>query len=204
MALSTYDDLVVELLDFADRQDLEAKAPVLIALAESQLDRALRVREMHVVLDDVLSGATYALPSDFEDIASLTLTTSLSDGIKYLPPPEFFALEANNQSAVPMYCTFIGTNLYVTPIAPADTPFRLIYFAKLPGLSLANETNWLLSKAPDLYLAAAIAELETYVNNDERIPMWKERRDEAIDEMNGRERLLRSRFAGQRSRRSPW
>ena len=64
-----------------------------------------------------------------------------------------------------------------------DAALELDYFAKVPALSGAVASNWLLAAHPDLYLFGALVEAEMFGANDERAPIWKARRDEIFDEI---------------------
>lgn len=59
-------------------------------------------------------------------------------------------------------------------------PIRITYYKKFPDLVADTDTNWLLTNAPDAYLFGALTEAEPFIWNDQRMPMWKARRDEAL------------------------
>ena len=71
--------------------------------------------------------------------------------------------------------------LKIRPLS--TTAIRLDYFQKIPALTDAAATNWLLTAHPDLYLFGALVEAEMFGVNDERAPLWKARRDEIFDEI---------------------
>jgi hypothetical protein len=48
----------------------------------------------------------------------------------------------------------------------------LIYYAKLSKLSTSNTTNWLLTKAPDVYLYGSLLQAAPYLQDDARIQVW--------------------------------
>ena len=48
----------------------------------------------------------------------------------------------------------------------------LMYYAKIPTLSDSNETNWLLTHHPDIYLYGALLHSAPYLKEDERAQTW--------------------------------
>jgi len=49
---------------------------------------------------------------------------------------------------------------------------------------VANETNWLLTLAPDVYLYGALLEAAPYTQNDNRIQVWGAGFSSALDSLN--------------------
>jgi hypothetical protein len=56
-----------------------------------------------------------------------------------------------------------------------------LYYAKIPALSAANQTNWLSSEHGDLYLAQTALEARLFVKADpSQVQTWKAMADEKI------------------------
>ena len=70
------------------------------------------------------------------------------------------------------------------------------YYGSIPALTTGNTTNWLMTKHPDLYLFATCAQAEFYVWNDARLPIWKARTEELIEQINGA--TAKERYGGRR------
>jgi hypothetical protein len=49
---------------------------------------------------------------------------------------------------------------------------ELTYYAKIPALSDAATTNWLLGVAPDVYLYGSLMEAAPYLDDDARVQTW--------------------------------
>ena len=77
-----------------------------------------------------------------------------------------------------------GRELIVTPAPDASYTAEIIFFAALQPLSDTNTINNVLEEAPDAYLYGTLLQAEPYLEHDERIPVWKEKFDTAIDELN--------------------
>ena len=63
------------------------------------------------------------------------------------------------------------------------TSATLIYYAKIPALSDANPTNWLLTRYPDAYLYACLLEAMPYNEEDARMQTWATAYATAIDKI---------------------
>ena len=76
MALSTYAQLQTSIGDWLNRSDLTATIPDFIALAEAQIERTLRTRQM-IVRDTLTFSTEYgSIPADFLETKSLKLTST--------------------------------------------------------------------------------------------------------------------------------
>ena len=54
--------------------------------------------------------------------------------------------------------------------APADDiEIEMVYYGKIPALTSINTTNWLLTRAPDIYLYGALTHAAPFLKNDARL-----------------------------------
>ena len=60
----------------------------------------------------------------------------------------------------------------------------MFYYESLDPLTTTNATNVVLDEAPDAYLFGALLQAEPYLEHDDRIPIWREKFDRAIDQLN--------------------
>jgi hypothetical protein len=75
-----------------------------------------------------------------------------------------------------------GDTFYLYPSGESDGTLTLIYYQKIPALASDNETNWLLTAHPDLYLFGSLVEANAFTQ-DEKALIWKARRDEIFMEI---------------------
>ena len=66
MAFSNYTELQTSVADWLDRDDLTARIPDFITLAEARFNRLLRIRSMETEAEQVTVAGTrsYSLPTD--------------------------------------------------------------------------------------------------------------------------------------------
>ncbi len=76
MALSTYSELKTSVADWLNRSDLTSAVPDFISLAEAQVERRLRTRQMIVRATATIDSEYSAVPADFLEARSLKLQTN--------------------------------------------------------------------------------------------------------------------------------
>jgi hypothetical protein len=184
VAIANYSDLVSAIGDWLARSDLSARSPDFIALAEARFRRELRVREMLEQTTGSIATNSLGLPGDFLEVHRFTLDTASDLPLEYRPIEDVETRYAGVISGVPVIFTILGSNLILYPTPDGSYDYTLDYYAAVPALTAANTTNWLLTNAPDLYLFSALAEAESFLQNDDRIAIWKDRADMAMRGLN--------------------
>jgi hypothetical protein len=187
MAITTYAELQAAVGNWLDHGLFAARVPEFIALFEAAANRRLRVREQEATATLTPASGAVPLPADYLAWRRLTWTGAPRVELQYVHPSYLQAAypsaltPAPAQAGVPRIFTIEGTTLKIRPLD--GTPLELDYFQKIPALSDAAPSNWLLAAHPDVYLFGSLVEAEMFGVNDERAPAWKARRDEIFDEI---------------------
>jgi hypothetical protein len=174
MAITTYTELQTAVANWLDRTDLAARVPEFIALAEAQMNRRLRVRQMVTRAEAALAGEFTDAPVDMLEPIQLALELSESDVrlLQYLAPERLLAEKAGGAGAgEPELYSVVGGSLRLLPAPAAAYMGELTYYARIPAL-VSNATNWLLSANPDAYLYGALVQAAPYLAEDERVVTW--------------------------------
>jgi hypothetical protein len=100
----------------------------------------------------------------------------------------------------PTHYAHIGEQLEVFPTPNGSYSVELLYYQKIPALSDANTTNWLLTDYPDVYLYGALLQATPYIENDQRMPVWERMYAAAIGSINAESKKARYSGAGMRIR----
>ena len=172
--MQTYSQLVSTVGDYLDRDDLSTRIPTFIRLTESRLNRLLDDPDMEVVT--TLAGDGVALPEDFGSIVSI----GTADGNPLRPMPNAEYASIRPVGGVPRYYTIQDGALHYVP---GGANVTLVYRRSIPALTEAAPSNWLLSRAPDLYLYGVLLQASAFLVEDGRIGLWKSAFDEAIGEL---------------------
>jgi hypothetical protein len=190
MALSTYANLLTAVAGWLNRTDLTSNIPDFIALAEAEFNRRLRTIEMEARATATLTSDAVAVPTDFIGLRSIKIANTK---LEYAPPSEIYDDETTG--GYPTRYTVTDGQFVFRP-APTSGTVVIDYFATIPALTVSNTTNWLMTKHPDLYLFATCAQAEFYLVNDARVPAWKGRTEELIEQINSA--VAKERYGGRR------
>ena len=187
MALTTYAELKTSVGDWLNRTDLATAISDFVSLAEAQIERQLRTRQMIVRANASFAAAAEygTVPDDFLETKSIKLDTN---PITYL---SFQTIDAMDQlsnttylsSGKPLYFSVVGSQFRLFPIPDGAYTAELVYYAKLAKLSNTNTTNWLLTQAPDVYLYGSLLQAAPYLQDDARIPVWSSLYQAGLDQL---------------------
>jgi len=185
MALSTYAELQTSIGDWLNRSDLSATIPDFISLAEAQIERTLRTRQMIVRANASFDQQYGAVPSDFLEVKSLKLTSTNPP-----TPLSFLTVDLLDEessrytaSGKPKFFGVVGNQLRILPTPDGTYTTELTYFAKLTKLSNSVTTNWLLTSSPDIYLYGALLQAAPYLQDDARIQTWATLYERALNDL---------------------
>ena len=185
MALSTYAELRTSIGDWLNRSDLSATIPDFISLAEAQIERTLRTRQMIVRANASFDRQYGAVPSDFLEVKSLKLTSTNPP-----TPLSFLTIDLLDEqsssytaSGKPKFFGVVGNQLRILPTPDGTYTTELTYFAKLTKLSNSVTTNWLLTSSPDIYLYGALLQAAPYLQDDARIQTWATLYERALNDL---------------------
>jgi hypothetical protein len=184
MTLSTYAELTSAIADWLDRGDLTVRIPDFVALAEAQMNRVLRVRQMIVTASATLETASTATPADLLDAIALTL----ADGTALAAAAPQHLSEAPDAPGRPRRYALVGGALQVHPPPDRAYEVRLRFFARIPPLGPSAQGNWLLTEAPDAYLYGALLQSAPYLRDPEAVALWSAGFDAALSGLRSAQR----------------
>lgn len=166
----TYSGLVDTVQNWIARTDIPASD--LIALAEEDLNKWLRLRCMQTSGQITVSSTPIALPTDWLEYRALTYTTPPFSPLSVVP--EQWANEHDYYWAYytnpPPHYTIEGLNLRLATLNAGSWTLDTTYYQKL---SLQTQlTNAVFVKYPSLYLFGALNVYLTFNGADERGEAW--------------------------------
>lgn len=181
MAITTFAELKTAVENWLDHQLFTARVPEFIVLFEAAVNRRLRVRQQETSTTLTPSAGDASLPADYLSWRQARWEGATPVVLGYVEPDYLSAQIPVLTSAFPTLFTIEGSTLSTRSSNTTGITFK--YFAKVAALSDAAPTNWLLTAHPDLYLFGSLVEAEMFGVNDERMSLWKGRRDEIFDEI---------------------
>ena len=186
MALDgTYTGLKASVADWLNRQDLTAQIPDFIMLGEAMNNRELRTLQMEGFDTGTSSDGLVAVPVDWLETRTLRLDApSVGQQIlEYVGEEEMDQLEASGLTGTTRYYTIMNGVFQVLPTPTAAITYDLRYYQAIPALSASNQSNWLLTKSPDLYLYSSLLGATVYLKDDDRLTIWAGARNAIVDAM---------------------
>jgi len=177
MPFSDYTELKAAIANWLDRTDLTSAIVDYIALAEADLSRVLRVRDMLKRATATLDDRYTDLPDNCAEIQNIQLNEVDSGRDRRLDVMSPEQLDDWRRvyaytAGIPEKYAVIGDAIEVAPTPATGYTAEISYYERIPVLSGSNTTNWLLTKHPDLYLFGALMQSAPYLRDDERIPVW--------------------------------
>ena len=174
MAISNYTELQTAVANWLDRDDLTARIPEFIALAEARFNRVLRLRSMEAkyTANTVASQRNLALPTSYIQMRNFQVNTSPLTTLSYVTPEIYDRLWGGSTSGTPKFYTILANEVSFGPIPGSVMEVEMLFYKKFDNLSGSVATNWLITNAPDIYLYGSMLEAEPFIMNDERVPLW--------------------------------
>jgi hypothetical protein len=204
VALSTYTELKAAVADWLNRTDLTTPIVDFISLAEAEMKRRLRRATESTTI--YISAGNMNGPSDMAEPIALRLSTAngYSDIPLRLCTPEMLWERRAREGTTgrPTDYAYFDGQLQFAPVPDQSYDGILLYYQQLTPLSGSNETNAVLTEAPDAYLFGALLQATPYVEHDERIAVWQMKFDTSIEQLNDM-RARESYGAGPKESRLP-
>jgi len=183
---STYAELKDQVRNFINKPDIDQTIDTFIDLAEADIARKVRHWKMEkratVQLDDQYSR----VPTDWLESIRFYLSGGDTYELELASRAELLNRRMNsvNTSGRPKYYTMSDGAFEIYPTPDAAYTAELLYFSKNTALSDENTSNWLLSDYPDVYLYGTLAHTAPFLGEDQRLPIWAQLYQSALDGVN--------------------
>lgn len=175
--ITNYPTLIAALEEYLARDDLQSYAPLFVQMAEGRFNTDLKVVEMQKTTGaQAIGNGEITLPPDFVDWISVEwrpangVASQRALNLRYVEAdsPEF--RHRNRPNGPPQFYTLLAGKVHIVPEAAGT--LELVYYARLPPLTSTEQTNWLITKAPEVYLYGALLEAMLFQKDEERSAQW--------------------------------
>lgn len=186
MALANFTDLKTALANWLHRAGLADRIPEFITLAETNLNRQLRLTQMvnQANIAVTAGSATAALPAGF--LAPIEFTNDQYDQLEFVSNSEILRIKSDSSNRPGYYA--IDTAISFERKADADYTYLMRYYKKWD--LAADGTNWLMTNAPNVYLYASLAEAAPFTGNMAAAQSWVSMADRAIATIKNQDRRI--------------
>lgn len=183
MAITTYTELQTAVGNWLGRSDLTSRIPEFISLAEPKLRRVLLDTVTRSTGSLTIGVSTLALPTGAKRVISFAFdSTSFKYPLRRVSADQLATL-ATSGSGRPTAFAVINGTLYFDITPDAAYSYILVVFGGHTALSV-SPTNSILTNSPDLYLYGALLEAAPYLEHDERVALWSQAFEKAVNEEN--------------------
>lgn len=193
MAISTYSELLTAIEDWSLRTDLTSYIPDFVTLTTAMLNvgqqgvKPIRTREMEEVATLSPTSGVFTVPTDYLQYRRLVELASMRRELSYIAPSYAEQAYPDRPAGQPRDFTIIGSSIYVFPTTSND--IELTYYQQIPDLSVSNTTNWLLTKAPHIYLHGGLFQLAMFTKDNDLLQRSTSILVAAIDGLNQQDEL---------------
>lgn len=177
MAINTKATLEAQVVAYMQRSDLASQVGTFTELATARFNEVLRVPQMEVLVTTTMTDEWTELPSDF--LGMRYIETSAGKRLTFVTPEQFALYVEKDRRLDPPIYTIADMSFRVFP-APTSSTVELLYWQRIPALTNASDTNWLLEAFPQAYLAACLCEGYQFLQDDERAMKWDAKAERAI------------------------
>lgn len=181
MAITNATELQDAVRRWLHRGDLDAVIPDFVTLGEARINRSLVLPELQAQATIVPSQTEryVALPARFYSLVSFL--DDQGEELEQVTTDDLEAMAAGSSPGRPGYYR-LSSRVDFERTADADYSYTLIYYQRLD--LLADQTNEVLSRHPDIYLYATLLSAAPYIKDDARVAMWAEMFKSAAGEAN--------------------
>ena len=159
--------------EYLARPDLTEYLPFFIQVTEAWLNRKLRTREMQATAGLLQLPGAYTLPVDYlEWIGAIYTNPSIRTplSLRFVEADSAEFRYRYRPGGDPQYFTVLGDQLQTRSLKAGTV--TLTYYRQIPALTEAAPTNWLVQKAPELYLYGALSEAYRFQKDEARSTEW--------------------------------
>ena len=157
----------------------------IIFMAESELNRRLRVRQMRTTANVSITANdnTASLPADFLQAYSVHLTSPVIE-VQSASEGYFTRSGLYETVAIPQFFFVRADEIVFGPIPASDYTAIVEYYKKITGLSSSQTTNDILTAFPDLYLFMCLKHAYIAGQDVEREAVYEQRIMAIINNVN--------------------
>lgn len=174
MAITNYGTLKAAIADFLNRDDLTAVIPTFIDFAQDKINRDLRTRQMVARATANIDSQYNAFPPNFLQVRDIRLNTDPVQALEYVSSEQQNQERSRNAtSGRPRLFSVIGESFEVFPTPDTSYECEIAYYEKIPDMTADSDTNWLLTKSPELFVYGSLVHSAPYLKDEDKIVIWQ-------------------------------
>jgi hypothetical protein len=181
MSLTTYLGLKDSIEAWSHRNDVASRLDDFIDLAESEMLKWIRIRDMETRATAVTSGRYLSLPSDFLEMRRLRMISGAQYFEVLSSTPE--GMYITQDSGMPKLFT-VTSQVEFDRTPDSAYTVEMQYYGKPTALSATNATNSILTKYPNIYLFGSLWALDLWALQEDKAEYYYGKLMQAIQTAN--------------------
>ena len=181
----TYAELKTAIANYLNRSDLTSDIDTFIDNVEAELNRRLRTKDMIKRATATADSQYLSVPTDWIEAINVEITSNdfsplFQQSIESL---DVYRKANNNSTGQPVYFAMVDDSIELAPTPDVEYTLQLTYYAKISALSDSNTSNFVSVSHPDVYSYGALKHASIFLMEDDRIPMFTQQFEKALEEM---------------------
>ena len=174
MTITNFGTLKTAIADTLNRDDLTSVIPQFVSLAQAQFNRKIRSHRQITRGSLTIDAQFEALPADWLETIRITMDANPIRVLTQISMDDLtrYRTAIDNTTDAPVYFAHNGTDIELFPTPSTSYTGEITYYAKVTALSADEDTNWLLTNNPDVYLYGSLVHTAPYLKDDARIALW--------------------------------
>lgn len=185
--ITNYATLQTAVGDYLARSDLSTFIPNFIQNCENKLYRTLNLRNEETALSVSISSGVAAVPSNFKALKFAYYDRAPIAKLTWVALDQLYEeYPVRSNSSVPNLISREAGNFVFGPVA-TDGTLKGVYYAKKDPLR-TTDPSWYVTNAPEVLLYGSLLEAEPFIKGDERIAVWQQFYNDAVNTLMIEER----------------
>lgn len=172
-AAMTYDSLVSDIQNYAERQDnpFVAQIPHFIALAENRLASEIKPLGFLRAVTGTVSSSVMDKPVRWRRTKSFSVVDGSQRSYLFERSYEYCRtfMPTPTNGTPRYYADYDYEHFFIAPVPATPLACEILYYERPEPLSATNQTNWTTQYAPQLLLYASLLEAQPFLKTSERI-----------------------------------
>lgn len=177
-----YTTFLQAILDFSHRTDITNYLDYFVQAAELRIYKDLFAKNigngsiwLETPFSTVIVSSSITLPAGYLALKYALIATG--DGyvktLLYKDPQWIYTnYPVRTPAAFPAYIARDGSNFIFGPYPDSNYTISGYYYATLPPISATNPQTWMTTYIPDVFLAAAMIEVQKFVKDYAALKLW--------------------------------
>ena len=185
MPVTSYASLKQAVKDWYTADEIDPYMDYLIGMAERELRKDLRIRQMETSASGTTASGVLAVPADYLEMKLIRMDEYAPLKRKSLEwLYEKFPYRSLSGGGRPGYFAREASNLVFGPFPDSDYSMKYVYFAAPPFLSATQTSNIFITDAPDVLLMCCLKHAAMFQREDERMANFSGLYEQAKEMLN--------------------